>query len=104
MCIGWVFCFGLGLEIDEIFFLEKELVQLTVKNSQVVPIKNLTLVCSVWSKKSYNPDSFRAQMISLWKTKKKFEIQIVRLNLFLISFGCEEDLESIMEGCLWLFK
>lgn len=33
----------------------------------------------------------------------KFEIQVVGQNLFLISFGCEEDLELIMAGRPLLF-
>lgn len=36
---------------DEISLSEEELVQLSVQNSQVVPTKNPTLDCSVWSKK-----------------------------------------------------
>ncbi|MBA0550743.1 hypothetical protein Golob_021665 [Gossypium lobatum] len=59
---------------DEISILKEELVQLTVKSLRVVPNKNPTLLCSIWTKKSYNPNSFRAQMRSIWKTKK-FEIQ-----------------------------
>lgn len=40
----------------------------------------------------------------IWSTTKKFEICVAGLNLFLISFGCEEDLELIMEGRPWLFR
>lgn len=57
----------------------------------------------VWTKKSYNLDSFYAKLRSIWKTWKKFEIQVVRHNLFLISFESEEDLELILEGRPWLF-
>ncbi|MBA0600366.1 hypothetical protein Gorai_006554, partial [Gossypium raimondii] len=92
------------LEKDEISFLEEELVQLTVKSSMVVPSENLTLLCLIWTKKSYNPDSFRAQMKIIWKTRKNFEIQVVGQNLFLIVFETEEDLEMVMEGWPWLFR
>ncbi|MBA0762522.1 hypothetical protein Gotri_012121 [Gossypium trilobum] len=38
----------------------------------------------VWTRKTYNPNSLRAQLRSIWKTKKKFEIivagQSVELN------------------------
>ncbi|MBA0634173.1 hypothetical protein Godav_025534, partial [Gossypium davidsonii] len=43
-------------------------------------------------------------MRSIWRTKKKFEIQRVGQNLFLIVFELEEDLESILEGRPWLFR
>ncbi|MBA0628968.1 hypothetical protein Godav_023596 [Gossypium davidsonii] len=43
-------------------------------------------------------------MKSLRKTKKKFEIQTAGLNLYLIVFELEEDLELIMEGRPWLFR
>ncbi|MBA0703067.1 hypothetical protein Goari_020450, partial [Gossypium aridum] len=88
---------------DEISLLAEELIQLTVKGSKVVPNSKPTLICTVWTEKLYNPESFRAQMKSIWKTKKKFEIQRVGQNLFLIVFELEEDLESIMEGRHWLF-
>ncbi|PPD87772.1 hypothetical protein GOBAR_DD15288 [Gossypium barbadense] len=92
------------LEKDEISLLEEELVQLTVKSSMVVPSENLTLLCLIWTKKSYNPDSFRAQMKIIWKTRKNFEIQVAGQNLFLIVFETEEDLEMVMEGWPWLFR
>ncbi|PPS15616.1 hypothetical protein GOBAR_AA04967 [Gossypium barbadense] len=88
---------------DEISLLE-ELVQLTVKSSLVVPSESPTLLCSVWTRKSYNPDSFRAQLKSIWKTRKKFEIQVAGQNLFLISFEIEDDLEMILKGRPWLFR
>ncbi|MBA0756463.1 hypothetical protein Gogos_020910 [Gossypium gossypioides] len=81
-----------------------ELIQLTVKGSKVVPNSKPTLICTVWTEKLYNPESFRAQMKSIWKTKKKFEIQRVGQNLFLILFELEEDLELIMEERPWLFR
>ncbi|MBA0663629.1 hypothetical protein Goklo_003733 [Gossypium klotzschianum] len=43
-------------------------------------------------------------MRSIWKIKKKFEIQSVGQNLFIIVFDLEEDLETILEGQLWLFR
>ncbi|PPD87101.1 hypothetical protein GOBAR_DD15970 [Gossypium barbadense] len=89
---------------DEISLLTEELIQLSVKGLKVVPNEKPTLICTIWTKKFYNPESFRTQIKSLWKTKKKFEIQIARQNLFLIAFEMEEDLELIMEGRPWLFR
>lgn len=86
------------MEGDEISLLEEELVQLTVKTSLVVPNANPTLLYTVWMRKSYNPNSFQAQMKSIWKTRKKFEIQVAGQNLFMISFEDKEDLELILEG------
>lgn len=43
-------------------------------------------------------------MKSIWKTRKKFEIQVAGQNLFLISFEDKGDLESILEGRPWLFR
>lgn len=60
---------------DEISLLEEEIVKLLVKSSKVYAGDKSTLICSVWTRKSYNPDSFRAQMQSIWKTSKKFDIQ-----------------------------
>ncbi|KAK5833590.1 hypothetical protein PVK06_017438 [Gossypium arboreum] len=40
---------------------------------------------------------------SIWKTRKKFEIQVVGQILFLISFENEDDLETILEGQPWIF-
>ncbi|MBA0632063.1 hypothetical protein Godav_000875, partial [Gossypium davidsonii] len=57
------------------------------------------------TRKTYNPDSLRAQEKSIWKTKKKFEIQVAGQNLFMIMFEAEEDLEQILEdnqGKIWL--
>ncbi|MBA0754183.1 hypothetical protein Gogos_005485 [Gossypium gossypioides] len=70
----------------------------------VVPNSKPTLICTVWTEKLYNPESFRAQMKSIWKTRKKFEIQMVGQNLFLIVFDLEEDLDTIMERRPWLFR
>lgn len=67
----------------------------------MVPSVKPSLICSVWTKKAFNQESFRAQLKSLWKTKKKFAIQLVGQNLFLIDFDLEEDLETVMEGRPW---
>lgn len=74
------------MEGDNVSLLEEELIQLLSKSSLVIPPNNFTLVCTLWTKKSYNPDSFRVQMKSIWKTRKKFDIQLVGQNLFLIIF------------------
>ncbi|MBA0574784.1 hypothetical protein Golob_007032 [Gossypium lobatum] len=89
---------------DEISLLAEELVQLSVKGSMVVPNSKSTLICTVWTEKLYNLDSFRAHMKGMWRTRKKFEIQVAGKNLFLIIFELEEDLELILEGRPWLFR
>ncbi|MFQ6643113.1 hypothetical protein Gotur_017961 [Gossypium turneri] len=89
---------------DEISLLSEELMQLSVKGSKVVPDEKPTLICTIWIEKLYNPESFKAQMRSVWKTKKKYEIQLAGQNLYLIVFELEEDLELIMEGRPWLFR
>ncbi|PPD89404.1 hypothetical protein GOBAR_DD13655 [Gossypium barbadense] len=86
-----------GFGGNEVSLLAEELIQLSVKSSMVEPNDKPTLICTIWTKKSYNPDSFKAQMKSIWKAKKKFEIQSVGQNLFLIVFELEEDLETVME-------
>ncbi|PPD88820.1 hypothetical protein GOBAR_DD14226 [Gossypium barbadense] len=88
---------------DEISLLTEEFIQLSVKGSKVVPTDKPTLICTIWTEKFYNPESFKAQMKSLWKIKNKFEIQ-TEDNLFLIAFETDEDLELIMEGRPWLFQ
>lgn len=70
----------------------------------VHPPNKPTLLCSLWTKKTYNPDSFCAHMHSIWKTKKKFDFQMAGQNPFMIIFFEEEDLESILEGIPWLFR
>ncbi|KAH1030738.1 hypothetical protein J1N35_042912 [Gossypium stocksii] len=45
---------------EEISLLEEELIQLSVKSSMVVPSEKPTLLSTIWTKKSYNPDSFKA--------------------------------------------
>ncbi|MBA0677897.1 hypothetical protein Goari_019277 [Gossypium aridum] len=63
----------------------------------MVLVGNLSLICSVWTKKSYNPDIFKVQLRSIWNMTRKFEIKVVGQNLFLIPFGSEEDLDGIIE-------
>lgn len=65
-----------GFEGEEISLLAEELIQSSVKSSMIVPSEKPTLLCTIWTKKSYNPDSFRAQIKSIWKTRKKFKIQL----------------------------
>ncbi|KAK5785971.1 hypothetical protein PVK06_040595 [Gossypium arboreum] len=89
---------------EEISILADELVQLTVKSSLVTPRGKSSLLCSVWTRKTYNPDGFRAQIKSIWKTKRNFEIYTVGQNLFQISFDDEDDLEMTMNGRPWLFR
>lgn len=88
---------------EDVSLLEEEMVQLSIKSCQLVPSDIPTLVCSVWTRKSYNPDNFRAQMRSIWKTRKKFDIKLAGKNLFFIEFEDEMDLESIFEGRPWVF-
>ncbi|MBA0552331.1 hypothetical protein Golob_023153 [Gossypium lobatum] len=89
---------------DEISLLAEELIQLSVKESMVVPSEKLTLICTIWTEKFYNPESFKAQMRSIWKTRKNFEIMIARQNLFMLEFDLYEDLEAIMQGRPWFFR
>ncbi|KAH1073096.1 hypothetical protein J1N35_025424 [Gossypium stocksii] len=51
-----------GFEGEKISLLAEELIQLSVKSSTIIPSEKPTLLCSIWIKKSYNPDSFRAHM------------------------------------------
>ncbi|MBA0872493.1 hypothetical protein Goshw_014986 [Gossypium schwendimanii] len=78
--------------------------QLSVKGSKVVLDEKPTLICTIWTEKFYNPESFKAQMRSVWKTKNKYEIKLAGQNLYLIVFELEEDLELIMEGRPWFFR
>lgn len=43
-------------------------------------------------------------MRSIWKMKKKFDIQMTGKNLFMIVFEENEDLELILEGRPLLFR
>lgn len=92
------------MDNDSISLLEEEFTKLSIKSSLVQSLDKPTLICLVWTKKSYNPDSFRAQLQNIWKTKKKFDIRVVGRNLFLIAFEEEEDLELILKGRLWMFR
>lgn len=53
------------MEGNEISLLEEEMIRLSVRSSLVVPDEKPTLVCSVWTRKYYNPDSLRAQLKSI---------------------------------------
>ncbi|MBA0590313.1 hypothetical protein Gorai_019026 [Gossypium raimondii] len=83
---------------DEISLLEEDLVKLSIKSLLVVPTDSLRLLCSAWTSRSYNSDSFKAQMKSIWKTTKKFDIQVVGKKLFFTTFDDENNLELIMKG------
>lgn len=48
-----------------ISLLEEELIQLSVKNSLVSLGDGPSLVCTVWTRKTFNPDSLLAQMRSI---------------------------------------
>lgn len=52
----------------------------------------------------YNLDSFRAQLKSIWKTRRKFKIQVAGQKMFMISFENKDDLEMIMERQPCLFR
>lgn len=55
-----------GLEDEkELALLEEELIQLSVKSSLVIPSENQMLICTVWTKKYYNPNSLRAHLRSI---------------------------------------
>ncbi|KAH1066732.1 hypothetical protein J1N35_031719 [Gossypium stocksii] len=88
---------------EEISLLADELIQLTMKSSLVTPRSRFSLLCSLWTRKTYNPDEFCAQLISIWKTKRKFEIYMAGQNLFQLLFEDKNDLELIMDGKPWLF-
>ncbi|MBA0613537.1 hypothetical protein Godav_013956, partial [Gossypium davidsonii] len=47
---------------DEISLLAEELIRLLVKESMVVPSEKPTLICTIWTEKFYNLESFKAQM------------------------------------------
>lgn len=91
------------IERDEVSVLGDELIYLSVKCSKVVPAKKPLLICSFWTKKSFNPDNLRAQLKIIWKTKKKFEIKLAGQNLFLITFENVDDLEFVLEDSPWHF-
>ncbi|KAK5771014.1 hypothetical protein PVK06_047183 [Gossypium arboreum] len=74
-----------GFRGDEISLLAEELIQLSVKSSRVEPYDKPTLICTIWTEKYYNPNSFKEQMKSIWKTRKN-----LRSNR-------QDDLEVVME-------
>ncbi|KAA3479552.1 reverse transcriptase [Gossypium australe] len=76
-----------GLKETEVSLLAEELIQLSVKSSKVDSNGKPALICTVWTKKTFNPDSFCAQMKSIWKTKGKFEIQLAGIIRFEINGG-----------------
>lgn len=51
---------------DEISLLTEEFIQLSVKSSLVESnVKPTLIICSIWTKKPYNTESFKAQMKSI---------------------------------------
>lgn len=50
---------------SDMALLEEELLQLSLSSLKVVPPNKPSFVCSVWWKKTYNVDSFWAQMRSI---------------------------------------
>lgn len=67
---------------DDVSLLEEVLMQLSVKSLLVVLTGKPTLLCSVWTQRSYNT----VQLKCLWKTKKNFDIKGMGQNLFTIVF------------------
>ncbi|MBA0740827.1 hypothetical protein Gogos_014013 [Gossypium gossypioides] len=61
---------------DEISLLAEEFIQLSIKSSMVEPNKKPTLLCTIWTEKSYNPDSFRVQK-QLWSGDHGFQKNLV---------------------------
>lgn len=92
------------MESDDISLLEEKMIQILVRSSLLVLESCPSLIYSVWTKKNCNPDSFRAQMKCIWKTKRKFDIRVVWKNLFIIEFDDVDDLEPILEGRPRLFR
>lgn len=48
------------MEKDEVYLLGDELIQLSIKSSNVFPKEKPMLFDSVWTKKSFNPNSLIA--------------------------------------------
>lgn len=65
---GTVALMAVGGKVDDVSLLEEELVQLSVKSSVVSLKEKPTLVCSMWTKKTYHTDSLRAQLKCIWNT------------------------------------
>lgn len=89
---------------SKINLIEEELVKLSMRSSRIVPNEKPTFLCIMWSLKTYNLDSFHAQMKSIWKTKRKVKFQLADQNLFQIMFDNEEDLKAIMNERPWFFR
>lgn len=62
------------------------------------------MLCTVWTRKKYNPESLCAQLLSIWKVKKKVDFQWLGQNLYKLVFDLEDDLELILEGRPWFFR
>lgn len=56
---------GVTTSDDEFSLLEEEILQLSVKSSIVQPKGVGSLICSIWTKKSYHTSSFGAQIKSI---------------------------------------
>ncbi|MBA0686859.1 hypothetical protein Goari_014435 [Gossypium aridum] len=65
-----------GMERDEISLLEEELIQLSVKSLLVVTDGKPTL-CIVWTKKSYNLDSFQAQLKVFGRLRRNLRYRLL---------------------------
>lgn len=46
------------MDKETLSLLDEELTRLLIKSSMVEPSDKPTLICSVWTKKSYNLDNF----------------------------------------------
>lgn len=92
------------MENDDVSLLVEELVKLSVKSSKLVPSGAATLLCTIWTRKTYNLNTLKVQLRSLWKTKQKFDVKEAGSNMFLIHFESEEDIEVVLEGWAWLFR
>lgn len=88
---------------DEITLLEDELQQLSVRSSIVAPKEGPYVDLLSLDKKTLQSRQFFSTIKSIWKTNRKFEIEVVGQDLFLISFEDEEYLEFVLEGCPWFF-
>lgn len=47
---------------DVVSLLEEKMIQLSIKSSMLIHEDRPSLICSVWKRKTYNLDAFRAQM------------------------------------------
>ncbi|MFQ6637574.1 hypothetical protein Gotur_014084, partial [Gossypium turneri] len=69
-----------GFGGNEVSLLAEELIQLSVKSSIVEPNDKPTLICTIWTKKSYNPDSFKAKNLVIFdRLTKPMERDQIRL-------------------------